>query len=162
MGPRRAANGGTAGSVTTLAGRRIALVGQPTEARGETGQLLEVERRQLVELCHPRAGKRDANDPAVVGVAHAPNETESFGPVDELNGAVMTEKQMPGDFTNGRRVLAVMAPDGQEQLMLSRGKTHLGRALLTPEQETTQARPNVEQLAVVVVRRLTVFHIVIR
>jgi len=95
------------------------------------------------------AGEADADHPAVAFVAPAPDEARGFGAVDELHGAVVAEQQIARQITDRRRLLAGMALDGEQQLMLRGRETCLASPLLAPVEEFPQAGAEGQQVLVV-------------
>ncbi len=56
----------------------------------------------------------------IVAILAAPHEPGGHGAVDELNGTVVAEEQVVGDFADRGTARIAMATDRQEQLVLRR------------------------------------------
>ena len=69
---------------------------QSLNDRRETGQLLEVGRREMTENPPAFGGENEPDDAPVDAVGDAPDEARLLGTVDELDGAVMAQQEMIG------------------------------------------------------------------
>src|SRR5262245_41634777 len=83
-------------------------------------QLLEVGGRERRQAAAAPRREAEPDDAPIVRVDLALDEPGAFGPVDELDGAVVAEQQMFRDVTDRR--IARMAADGEQQLVLRRGQ----------------------------------------
>jgi nucleotide-binding universal stress UspA family protein len=104
------------------------------------------------EALHPlRAfgGEVEPGDPLVGGVGGPLDEAGLRRSIDELHDAVVAKEQVVGDVSDRRR--AVVAPNGEEQLVLCRGETDRLRLLLAPPLEASEAVAEVQEAAVVVI-----------
>jgi nucleotide-binding universal stress UspA family protein len=105
--------------------------------------------RQGTDPLAPEGGEVEADDALVVAVRDALDQTGGDGPVDELDGAVVSQQQVAGDVTD-RRWRAV-TPDGEEQLVLRAGEPDRVGPLLAPALERAQPVPEREEASVVAV-----------
>ena len=71
----------------------------------------------------------------ILGITDPLDETCGNRPVNEAYCAVMAQEQIVGHLTHRRAPSVAVTPDGQEELMLGRGKTSLLCLLLAPAQE---------------------------
>ena len=96
-------------------------------------------------------GQLEVDDPAVVGIGAAPQQAGPLGPVDQLDGTVVAQHQVLGDVADRR--VTIVAPHGEEQLVL--GGCQPGGAGLTlrPLLEPPQGVTEPQQLTEVVVGR---------
>ena len=90
---------------------------------------------------------------AVVSVADPLHQAGRLGPVDEPDGAVVTQEQVVGHLADRGPLLVVVAPDGHEQLVLRRGESHRFGLLVTPAKEPPQPGPQRQEVLVVDVRQ---------
>lgn len=80
--------------------------------------------RQRSQLAICAVGQEQQGAAVVVRVGLAGDESVRFGAADELAGGVESELQDVGDLGEGRRLAArIVAPDGEEELMLGRGES---------------------------------------
>jgi hypothetical protein len=63
-------------------------------------------------------------------VGEASDQAGFFGPVDEFYRRVVPEFHPVRDFSDGRGLIGVSPPDGQQELMLGRGEPGCLRGLL--------------------------------
>jgi hypothetical protein len=97
-------------------------------------------------------GRELQADEAPVGaVSVAANESRPFGPVHELDRAVMTEQQVLGDLPDRRVVGPTMAPHCEQELVLLAREPSRHRLALAPVQEAPEAGPELQQLPVLLV-----------
>jgi hypothetical protein len=94
-----------------------------------------------------------SDDPVVVGISGAAEEPGRFGPVDEPNCAVVTQEQVVRHLTNGRAAGVTVTANGQEELVLSRGKAGGMSLLLAPALKVPQPGPQSEQLGISRIRQ---------
>lgn len=85
-----------------------------------------------------------SGQPPVVGVGLTVDQPRSSRPIDQFADAVVAQHQVIGHVGDGRRTVEV-AFDGEEELMLGRGESHVARRLLAPAQEAAQLFAEVEQ-----------------
>lgn len=103
-------------------------------------------------------GQDDAHEAVVRGVAAAGDDAPRLGPIDELDGAVMTKQEVGGELADGRVIRPGMAPDGEQQLVLRGGQPGGLGPLGAPPQETAQVGADLEEPAVVLVAGLPSAH----
>ena len=90
------------------------------ELGGEALELFEVESGQRFQALGAVVGEMQPDDPMVVVVPGAGDQTGRVGPVDQPDGAVVAKEQIVGHLADGRAPRIAVTPDGQEQLMLGR------------------------------------------
>lgn len=100
-------------------------------------ELLQVQCRQRLQPPLPVAGQLQTHEAMILGVTHSPDQTSGIGAIDQPDHAVMTQEQVVGDLSDRRSLLAAMASDRQQQLMLRGGEAGRTRLLLAPAQEMT-------------------------
>lgn len=132
-------------ALARLTGRGVDRFDQSFEDGSQFVQFLEVSDGQSFE--HPATLPREynAHDATIVGVAAAFYEPGVFGPVDQLDGAVMSQQQCIADAPDGGAVDVLAAADHQQQLMLSRRETGFLGLFLAPMQEAPQPEPEGEE-----------------
>ena len=89
-----------------------------------------------------------------LAVGSTPDQAGGFGPVDELDGAVVPEQEDVGDVADRRPARSRLTADGEQQLVLRRGETDRRGLFLAPVQEAAQAGPELEETLVVSVGKL--------
>ena len=77
------------------------------------------------------------HDAVIGGVGLAAHEPRSLSSVEELDRGVMAEQEMVGEVADGG--IAVVPPDGEQQLVLGRGEAGGLGLLLAPVEEPPQA-----------------------
>ena len=107
-------------------------------------QLLQVSLGEGIDAFEARGSEGESDEALVVGVSATFEEAEFLGPVDEADGAVVADQEGPSDVGDGRAPRVVVAPDGQEELMLGRRHVELGRLLLAEAAEAAQGDPELE------------------
>lgn len=85
---------------------------QLVQHRGQLFKLVKVRRSQLVEAAITVGGEPHPDDPPVAVVARAPYQTSVLGPVDKLDGTVMTQQQVLSQIADRRSAPAPMTLDG--------------------------------------------------
>lgn len=81
-----------------------------------------MKRRKRLEVRRTIVAQAQAHY-AVVLLASLPHHQPCLlCPVDQANGAVMTQQEVVGHLANGGPIGAGVPPDGQEQLVLRRGQ----------------------------------------
>jgi hypothetical protein len=98
-------------------------------------------------------GEVQAHDAAVLGLRHPPHQPGGLGPVDQFHDAVVAQQQVVGDLPD-RRGRAVVAPDGEQQLVLRRREPGGAGLLLAPMEEPPDAVAELQQPPVVLVTQL--------
>jgi len=88
-------------------------------------------------------------DPAVLFIPASLHESGSLGPVDQLDGAVVTEQKVTSEVAHRRALRPGVTLDRKQQLMLGWGQTHGARLSLAPVQEAPQASSERQQVLVV-------------
>lgn len=102
--------------------------------------------RQGGQALAPEVGESDVDDPVVGRVEGALDEPGPFGPVDQLDRRVVAQEEVAGDVAH--RGIAVVAPDGEEQLVLcGRDPSRLGLPF-APAQEVPEPVAEAEELGV--------------
>lgn len=114
-------------------------------------ELVEVGLGEAPEHRMSGGGQRQSGDPSVVIVECAFDESGSFRSIDELDRAVVLDEEMFRHVGDGRRFVARMPADRQQQLMLAWREPGLRRLLIAPSQELPEAVAECEQIAVVAV-----------
>lgn len=88
------------------------------QVEGEAIELFEMESRERFEAGGAVVGEAQP-DHAVIGLAAGSlHEAGRLGTVDQADGAVVAQEQVVGDLTHGGAFGVVVAPDGQQQLVL--------------------------------------------
>ena len=131
-----------------------------TELWPEAVELFEVPLTQLAEPATAEGREGQADDPLVVAIGLAPDQSGRFRPVDELDRAVVPEQEDVGDLPDGRAVAARTPPDGEQELVLRRREADFHGLGLAPVQESAEAGPELEETCVVVISKLA-WHIYI-
>src|SRR5947209_5484995 len=130
----------SSGPVRGRGSERLVLVhaDEGVEERGEAAELLEMGGGDGFDA--PGAlGRQGETDQAVVGVvALALHQAEGGGPLDQPDGAVVTDEEVAGHVGDGGPLRPRMTADGDEQLVLGGAQPHLGGLLLAPGQEAPQ------------------------
>src|SRR5579859_486550 len=119
------------------------------EDRNEAAQLVEVRGGQPVQRLLAGLGQPDPGDAAVVAVGPAVNQPGRRGAVDELDRAVRPQHEVAGQVADGRALLAAVALDREQKLMLGRGQADRAGLCLRPVLEPAQADPEGQQVLVV-------------
>ena len=91
--------------------------GQP-QAALQAAQLGEVGGRERRQVGVAIGGQLEVHDASIVGVGPPLQQPGPLGPIDQLDGAVVAQHQVVGDVADRR--VAVVAADGEEQLVLGR------------------------------------------
>ena len=73
---------------------------------------------QLVEAPAAERGQKLADDRWSL-VGSTADQPGGFGPVDELDGAVVPEQEYLGDVSDGRPVPVLLTPYGEQELVLA-------------------------------------------
>ncbi len=119
-------------------GQTLGCGGQPED---EAFELLQMERREVLESLGSDAGQLQAHDAMVLGVATADDQTGLVGTVHQLDGAVMAQEQVVRHLADGRAAWVVVTANGEEELVLARREPCGPGLLLTPTQEVPESRP---------------------
>jgi len=79
----------------------------------QTGQLLDMKKRQIFQ--GPAAGRRehDPNYPSVIRISVPTDQPCLVGAVDQTHGAVVAEEEVVGHLAYGGTSLIGMTPNGQ-------------------------------------------------
>jgi hypothetical protein len=135
----------------------VQALGQGPQGRAQTGQLLDVDRAEVLEALLTGGGQDESHLTLVGRVGSALHETGGLRPVDELDRTVMTEEQMIGHVADGgpqRTGTATGAAfavrftvtANREQELVLRGRQTRGRRLLfAPAQEPPQSGAELEE-----------------
>jgi hypothetical protein len=126
-------------------------VEEAADARREARQLLDVYLGQALEHARAARSEAEADDTAVVGIVRAPHQPCLLRTVDELHRAVMAQQQRVRDVADRGSPIAMVAADGEEQLVLRRRDAGGDSLRLAPVQELAQRGPELEQTLVVAV-----------
>jgi hypothetical protein len=94
-----------------------------------------VERGELLKTTFSEGRQLEADYALVMWVAGAFHQARGGRPVDELDGAVVAEEQVPCDLTDGRSPRVVVAADGEQELVLGGGEADGGRLPPAPSQK---------------------------
>jgi len=121
---------------------------------GEALEFVKVGCGQLAEPILAVGGEPDAGDAAVAAVAPALHQPGGLGAINQFDRAVRPEQQVGGQVADGGAIPAAVALDGQQQLMLGRGQAGRARPSLGPVLKAAQARPEREQVLIVLAGEL--------
>ena len=135
----------------------VQALGQRSQCRAQTGQLLDVDRAEVLEALLAGGGQDESHLTLIDRVGPALHEAGGLRPVDELDGAVMTEEEMVGHVADGGPEGTATATDVpvavrftvaayREQELVLRGSQSRGRCLLlAPTQEPPQSGAELEE-----------------
>lgn len=84
-------------------------------------------------------GELHADHARVGRVGPAAHEAGRLRPVHELHHAVMAKQQVAGEIADGRRDLARMTLDRDQQLVLDMGQAHRASLVFAPSLKAAQA-----------------------
>ena len=99
--------------------------------------------RERVKSPLPLGGEDDADDSLVLTVVNPSNEPRALCSIDELHGAVVSQKQMSSHVAHARR--RAVASNGEKELMLGRGHARVVCLFFAPVQEPSQAVSEAKQ-----------------
>src|SRR5262245_46403436 len=94
-----------------------------------------------------------AHGALIVRVSVAPDKSHRLDPVDQPDGAVVTDEQISGEIGDRRPERIGMAPYGDQQLMLRSRQARFGGGLFTPIEEAPQRDAEPQQLLELAVRQ---------
>jgi hypothetical protein len=106
---------------------------------GEVGELLEMRFGERVELVDPGWGERHAHDAAAARVWTTLHQSGGCGAVDQPDGAVVAQHEVVGDLADRGPCRVGVAPDRQQQLVLSRRQPGSLGLVFAPAEEAPQA-----------------------
>jgi hypothetical protein len=122
--------------------------------RAEPVELLEVSPAQLVQAPAAQWRQAESHDALIATIGSTADEPGSFGPVDELDRAVMPEQQALGNVSNGRPLPILVTAYRKQELVLCRREPD-GRGLLfAPMEKAAEAGAELEEALVVSVGKI--------
>lgn len=116
--------------------------------RNQAVKLLEVERGEPLKTTRSEVRQADADYALIIWVGGALDKARGGRPIDQLEGAVGAEEQVPRDITNGGALGVVVAADGEQKLVLSGGEADSRRLAPAPSQEPAEAGAELEKAPV--------------
>ena len=118
--------------------------------------------RQVRQAHLSLAREADSDDPGVVRIGVTFDEAFALCSVDQLHGAVVSERQIVRHFGDRRPPPAGMPPHGEQELVLGGRQPGGAGAVGTPAQEAAQTGPEFQEALIVGVGDLHCRHIVTR
>src|SRR5690606_35694908 len=94
-------------------------------------------------------GELETDESSIFGVRDPAHQAEVLCPVDQLDGAVVSQLEILGHVRDGGSGGIIVALDRQEQLVLSRGEPCLLGPIGAPLQEAANSGSELEESAVV-------------
>lgn len=119
----------------------VALEGLPQGLhRGrEVREFLQVQLAERFQLARPLVGEAQAHGAEVVGVLAAGEQSGLRCAIDQPDRAVVAQQEVGGNIAERRPARVGMAPNREQELVLSRCEAGRLRLPLAPTQEPAQA-----------------------
>ena len=121
------------------------------ELESQAFKFFEVEGGEYLDPFGTDARETQSDDPTVIGIPSAGDESGGVGTVHETHSAVMAQEEVVGDLADGRTAPIAATPNGQKQLVLGGRQAGGFRLLLAPSFEMAEAGPQPQQAGISVV-----------